>query len=183
MKNHLKNFLLFLGLMLISNSSLAHSPVWPGKQLSQVLPEATTFEKKQAVMTPAQVVWFENNLGESIRTEDRNPLFYVGVNQSQVVGTVIFIDALGVNGDIEMGMAINQNGEVMKVVLFEHSEGASLSQDLFLKQFEGKKAPHKFKVGADVVSPKGSEKSAQIIATAVRRGLLLGLATLRLGEK
>ncbi len=177
--------LLSIGFLLcVSGFCFAHSRTWPGKQLGEALPEAATFAQKQASLTTEQISWVEKNLGEALRTEDRTPSFYLGTSKDgAIVGTAIFIDAIGVNGKIEMGLAIDSAGQVMRVVLFEHSESSRLAANAFLKQFAGKKAAQKFKVGVDVTSPSGDEKSAQIVATAVRRGLLLAMAGLRLGGK
>ena len=171
-------------LLCASRPSLAHDRSWPGKRLGDTLPEANTFAQKQASLTAPQISWLEKNLGESIRAEDRTPRFYVGTaKDGAVAGTVLFLDATGLNGKIEIGLAIAPSGQVVRVVLFEHSERASLTSPTFLGQFAGKKAAHKFKVGVDVTSPSGDEKGAQILATAVRRGLLLAMAGLKLGGK
>ncbi len=167
-----------------SSTAFAHNRSWPGKRLEEMLPEAKTYSQKQGSLTPPQIAWVEKSLGEPIRAEDRNPLFYVGAaKDGAVVGTVVFIDASGLNGKIEMGLAIDPVGRVIRALLFEHSEGAYVASSAFLGQFRGKKASDKFKIGVDIKAPTEEKKGAQIVATAIRRGLLLAMAALRLGVK
>jgi len=181
----LKRFttILILGVIVgVSAAAYAHERGWPGKRLAQTLPEAETFALKETALTGAQVAWLEKNLGESVRTEDRRPRFYVGAAKGGApAGSVVFLDATGTNGKVEMGLAIAPSGEILRVILFEHSEPGALASKAFLRQFTGKKAADHFRVGHDVEAPPKHKKGAQILATTVRRGLLLAMAGLRLG--
>lgn len=162
----------------------AHQRSWPGKRLAEALPEAKKFTQKQVALTPSQIEWIEKNLGESIRTEDKSPTFYVGTGgNGRSIGIVFFLDATGANGKIEMGVAMSPQGNVLRVVLYEHSESSAVTSKDFLSQFKGKKAADKFQVGDDVTAPRGNEKVAQAIATATRRALLIAMAGLRLGAR
>lgn len=175
---------LFIAIMSTSSLALAHQRSWPGKRLSEALPEAKNFTQKQATLSASQVDSVQKTLGESIRTEDKTPSFYIGSGaDGRSIGVVLFVDAAGENGKIEIGVAINTTGSVIRIVIFESSEGSGATSQKFLSQFTGKKAADKFKVGDDVIVEKGSEKSAQGIATAVRRALLIAKAVLNLGGK
>jgi len=167
-----------IALQVTFSTANAHQRSWPGKRLADTFPEAKDFVQKQANLNSSQVQWIEKNLGESIRTEDKSPIFY-----SSAAGWVVFLDATGGNGKIEMGIAITPNGEVANVVLLESSESKDIDSKQFLSQFNGKKANDKFKVGGDVKAPKGLEDTAQSIATSVRRGLLLAMASFNIGTK
>lgn len=167
-----------------SQSADAHQRGWPGKRLAEAMPEAKQFSQKQMSLSSSQVGWVEKNLGGPIGTEDKTPAFYVGTDAGgRSIGVVFFLDTAGTNGKIEIGLAMKPDGSVVRVVLYEQSESASVASSGFLGQFAGKTAVDKLKVGADVTAPKGDEKIAQIIATATRRGLLLATAGLRLGVK
>ena len=72
-----------------------------------------------------------------------------------------------------MGVVVSGRGELMKVHLFENKEPETVSQQSFLKQFEGKKASDPFRAGTDIKAPEGRTKSAQAIASGARRGLLI----------
>lgn len=174
--------LLFVGLALPAGGR-AHDRTWPAKKLAAALPEATSFAQKQVQFTAAQLAWLEKNTGAPVRTEDRAPFFYVGTNaKGRSVGVVVLLDADGVNGKIEMGEAIDPDGKLLRVVLFEHGEGAAVEKRAFLDQFKGKPASDRFRVGEDLTAPESAARSAQIVADAARRGLLMGMAGLGLGK-
>lgn len=175
---------LLVALALVAGPASAHQRSWPGKRLAETFPEAQKFTLKQVVLTPDQVSWIEKNLGEAVRTEDRSPTFYVATGkEGRSAGVVLFLDAAGTNGKIELGLSVDPEGKVLRVVLFENAESSAVTSESFLSQFKGKKAADKLEVGEDVDAPSGNERGAQILATAVRRGLLLTMAGLRLGTK
>ena len=176
--------LMFVGLVVASRPAEAHQRTWPGQRLAATMPSAAKFTERQVVLTAAQLAWVEKALGEPVRADDRKPYFYVGVDASgRSLGVVVFLDATGENDKLELGVAIDRVGVVMAVVVFENSESGSVTTKAFLGQFVGKRAADKFKVGADVKEAKGAPIAAQAIASAVRRGLLLAMAALRLGAK
>ncbi len=182
----MKTLSLFLGIfgLLSASISQAHQQSWPGKRLAETSPQAKSFTKKQLTLSPAQTAWIEKNLGEAIRVEDKTPVFYSGNDESKKVVTyVLFLDAVGANGKVELGVAVSPGGAVLNTVLFEHSEGKGLEAGAFLSQFNGKTATDKFKVGADIKAPSGNEKAAQAIASSIRRGLLMAMAGLEIGQK
>ena len=176
-------FLLFLGTLFAHNAD-AHQRTWPGKRLAEMMPAANKFTERSVTLSSDQIAWVEKSLGESIRTEDKTPSFYVAVDGGgRSLGVVVFVDATGENGKIEIGVAIDVAGAVTSVALFEHSESGAVASKEFLGQFSGKKAADKFKVGDDVKAPSGGGKAAQAISTTTRRALLLAMAGLRLGTK
>ncbi|MFZ5471556.1 MAG: hypothetical protein ACOZIN_19190 [Myxococcota bacterium] len=162
----------------------AHQRSWPGKRLAEAMPEAKKFTQKQVVLGTAQIEWIEKTLGSRIGTEDKNPTFYIGTgSDGRTMGVVFFLDVAGENGEVEMGVAMTPAAAVQRVVLYEHSEPSSVASKEFLSKLEGKKAADPFRVGEDVKAPAGAEKSAQALATGVRRALLIAMAGLRLGTK
>lgn len=174
--------LLLLSTLLFGGVALAHDRSWPGQKLAATLPEATTYTQRQTTLTPAQVQWVEAALGEPIRTEDRTPALYIGTGKdTRSVGVVVFLDADGANGKIEMGEALDPTGKILRVVLFENGESPAVGKAEFLGQFTGKTANEAFKVGADLTAPTTGGAAAQTIATATRRGALLATAALQLG--
>lgn len=177
-------FLVFLGALFAPHTADAHQRTWPGKRLAEVMPSASKFTERVVTLGSDQIAWVEKSLGEGIRTEDKTPSFYVGVDsKGRSLGVVVFVDATGDNGKIELGVAIDPAGAVMKVAMFEHSESGAVSSKEYLGQFTSKKAGDKFKLGDDVKAPSGAVKAGQAIATATRRTLLLAMAALRLGTK
>ena len=178
------SILIFVTAAIAPHQASAHQRTWPGRRLAEMMPAANKFTERSVTLSAAQIAWTEKSVGESIRTEDKTPSFYVGVDaKGRSLGVVMFVDATGENGKIELGVAIDLAGAVAKVALFEHSESSAVASNDFLGQLAGKKAADKFKVGDDVKAPSGGGKAAQAIATATRRTLLLAMAGLRLGTK
>lgn len=169
---------------LAATSSTAHERSWPGKKLDKALPEAKSFVQKVSSLSPAQVAWVENALGEPIRNEDKSPVFYVGTGpDGRSVGIVVFIDASGANGKIEQGVVLDPSGRIVRVVLYEHSEGGGVEERAFLDQLAGKTAASKLKIGDDVQANDAIKRSGQAIASGAKRGALLAMASLGIGRK
>ena len=168
---------------LIISSAHAHQKSWPGKKLSATFPAGKNFVQKQVTLNAAQIKWVENGLGEKIRTEDSTPVFYATTSADAPASIwVVFLDATGANGKIEMGVAVSSAGKVINVAVLDSSESKDLQTLSFLKQFVGKVGTEKFKVGDDVRAPEGQSVAAQAIASTVRRGLLLAMAALNVGS-
>lgn len=170
--------------LILSDVTQAHQQSWPGKRLAEMNSQAKNFSKKQVTLNPTQITWIETNLKEPIKAEDKTPVFYIATDENKkTLGYIIFLDADGTNGKIELGMTSSPDGTILNTVLFEHSESKTLESRSFLSQFDGKRAADKFKVGVDVTVSQGNERPAQAIANSVRRGLLMAMAGLGLGGK
>ena len=160
-------------------SAPAHDLVWPGEKLKTLYPEAETFEQKNLYISDQQRAALEKKLKGSLPEEDLKPSVYFAIVRSgpdarpRKAAVLLFVDAHGENGKIEMGVAVSGKGELISVHVFENKEPAKLSSPDFLKQFEGKKASDTFQIGSDIQAPAGTERSAQAIASGARRGLLL----------
>ena len=171
-------FLIFLLLFPVCSTS-AHDLVWPGEKLKTLYPEAETFEQKNLYISDQQRAALEKKLGGSLPEEDLKPSVYFAIVKSgsevrpRKAAAILFVDALGEGGKIELGIVVSGKGELIRVHVFENKEPEKISRSDFLKQFEGKKASDKFQVGSDIKAPAGTERSAQAIASGARRGLLI----------
>jgi hypothetical protein len=172
-----RSLILLLSTLVFSQAAMAHERSWPGKRLAETWPEVKKFTQKQVSLGATQVQWIEKNLGQSIRAEDRTPIFYPGTaGDDAKMGVVLFLDASGSNGKVEIGLGISPDGKVAKVILFENSESKEINSTQFTSQFTGKNNSDKFKVGEDITPPKTGDAAAQAVASAVRRGLLVAAA-------
>ena len=166
-------------LLFFASVSFAHDLVWPGEKLKILFPQAESFEQKNLYVSDEQRTAIERALGSRLPEEDLKPSIYLAVVRSspeappRKAAAMMFIDAHGEGGKIEMGVVVSGKGEIMKVHIFENKESEKLLQPQFLKQFENKKSSDLFKVGADISAPAGREKSAQEIASGAKRGLLI----------
>ena len=158
---------------------LAHDLIWPGEKLKALFPKAQSFEQKNLYVSDEQKSVIEKTLGSRLPEEDLKPSIYFAVVKDRPetppkkTAAIIFIDAYGEGGKIEMGVVVNGKGELVKILLFESREPKRITHQAFSKQFGGKKASESFKVGADITAPRGAEKSAQSVASGARRGMLI----------
>lgn len=170
-------FTLFI--LCATDSSYAHDLVWPGDKLKVLFPAAESFEQKNLYVSDEQRAVIEKALSSRLPEEDLKPSIYFAIVKNgqdashRKAAVILFVDAIGERGKIEMGVVVSGKAELVKIHLFENGEPQVLAQPEFLKQFEGKKASESFKVGSDIAAPRGTEKSAQAIASGARRGLLI----------
>lgn len=163
----------------INSISRAHDLVWPGEKLKALFPQAESFEQKNLYVSDEQKANIEKTLGSRLQEEDMKPSIYLAVVRASAgapprkAAAMMFIDAHGDGGKIEMGVVVSGKGDLMKIHLFENRESDKLLQASFLKQFESKKASDPFKAGNDIKAPAGLEKPAQAIASGAKRGLLI----------
>jgi len=173
------SLMLLLLITLYPYASYGHDLAWPAEKLSALFPKAESFEQKNLFISDEQHKNIENALGNRLPEEDLQPSIYLAIVRSspdtppKKAAAIIFIDAYGKGGKIEMGIVVSGRGELMKVLIFENSEAQSIRQPAFLEQFSGKKAGEPFKTGKDISFPKLEEKSAQAIASGAKRGLLI----------
>lgn len=168
--------------MLSSTLILAHEAGWPGKRLAEVFPNAKNFKARQVTLNAEQIANIEKATGTKIGTEEKTPTFYIayGIDKEsksdklQTIGAVLFIDAVGERGNMEINVAISPKGTLYSVSLWKNKESKQLGSNEFLKQFNEKKKPDDlFQIGKDIVTVANSEKSSQAIATATKKGWIM----------
>lgn len=173
-------FLLSVVLALFSaTTGFSHDLVWPGEKLKTMFSQAELFEQKNLYVSDEQRAHIEKALGSTLPEEDLKPSIYLAVVRDtpgappRKASAMMFIDAYGEGGKIEIGVVVGGKGAIQKIYVFENKESEKVTSQTFLKQFAGKKASDAFKVGADITAPSGKEKPAQAIASGARRGMLI----------
>ena len=172
-------FFAMVFLLAYTAQSLAHDLVWPGEKLRVLFPQAESFEQKNLYVSDRQRANIEKVLGSRLPEEDMKPSIYLAVVRTgpgappRKAAAMMFVDAPGEGGKIELGVVVGGKGELMKVHVFENKESEKVTRQDFLKQFAGKKTTDPFKAGVDITAPPGKEKPAQAIASGVRRGMLI----------
>ena len=168
--------------ILSSTLILAHEAGWPGKRLAEVFPNAKNFKARQVTLNAEQIASIEKTTGAKIGTEEKTPTFYIayGIDKEsksdklQTIGAVLFIDAVGDHGNMEINVAISPKGTLYSVSLWKNKESKQLGNNEFLKQFNEKKKPDDlFQIGKDIVAVTNSEKSSQAIATTAKKGWIM----------
>lgn len=149
----------------------------PREKLMSILPNATNFIEKKAALTPEKVAPIEEELGASLRPEDLKPTFYIAVNENnKPIGLALLVAVKGPNGVISGGVGLDMVGKVVKVAIHKHSEAASLANDTFLKQFNGKGIEHEFIVGEDIEPIDGEQAASQAVALMPKKTLAISYA-------
>lgn len=179
MKRYVLLVVVFFFVAVIGSAAFGHDLIWPGEKLKALFPQAESFEQKNLYVSDEQHSSIEKALDVRLPEEDLKPSIYLAVVRSspdappRKAGAIMFIDAHGDGGKIEMGVVVSGKGELMKVLIFENKESPKLIDPSFLKQLEGKKASDPFKTGNDIKAPAGMDKAAQSIASGARRGLFI----------
>ena len=161
------------------SGTYAHDLVFPGDKLKILVPQAESFEQKNLYMSDNQRSGIDETLKDKLPEEDLKPSIYFAVVRKTVdarprkEAVIIFIDAYGDGGKIEIGVVVGRKGELRKIHIFENNESVTLSQQAFINQFGGKKASDVFMIGEDITSPPGEAISAQAISSGARRGVLI----------
>ena len=171
--------LLLVVLLFLASPLPAHEEGFPEKTLKSVFPQATGFTPRKKAFTAAQVKQIEEASGSKIQRND-NPLnFYVALGKSPdgsgVLGTVVFVDAQGPNGSMDLALGVKRDGTIEKVVVTENADDPALSAAAFLDQLKGKNATSPLGLGKDIRFT-GNPKAAEIFLSTVRRGLQMLVA-------
>ncbi|MYE89693.1 hypothetical protein F4X33_11930 [Candidatus Poribacteria bacterium] len=149
----------------------------PSEKLASIFPNAKTFVEKRAALTPEKVAPIEEELGASLRPEDLKPTFYIAVNENnKPIGLALLVAVKGPNGVISGGVGLDMAGKVVKVEIHKHSEAASLANDTFLKQFNGKGIEHEFIVGENIEPIDGEQAASQAVALMPKKTLAISYA-------
>ncbi|RJQ56811.1 MAG: hypothetical protein C4526_00885 [Nitrospiraceae bacterium] len=171
--------LIFLIIIIDASVSCAHDLVWPGEKLKALFPAAESFEQKNLYVSDEQRKNIENALGSKLPEEDLQPSIYLAIIRNspdappRKAAAIMFIDAYGKGGKIEMGVVASGKGVLENILIFENNETESIRQSSFLEQFKGKRADDPFITGEDISYPALEGKSAQAIASGAKRGLLI----------
>jgi hypothetical protein len=155
------------------------------RYLLELFPEATNFMKRRDAYTPKQVEQIEAYLGFKLYPEDKNPEFYIAIDESggkrRLLGVAIFIDprvqsrALEGVVRIEVGIGVDPAGKIHRVRLYDYRGHRALTEARFLDQLRGMTLEDDFSVGADRrIKPVAEEpEESQLVANAAREALYL----------
>lgn len=171
--------LIIVILLSFAVSVFAHDLIFPGDKLKTLYPQAESFEQKNLYVSDEQRSRIEKLLGDRLPEEDLKPSVYFAIvrdtpgSPPRKRAVIMFVDAYGEGGKIEIGVVVNGKGDLSRIHIFENKESGRVTQQSFVRQFEGKKPSEPFRVRADITAPAGNEKASQAIASGARRGLLI----------
>jgi Na+-translocating ferredoxin:NAD+ oxidoreductase RnfG subunit len=160
-------------LLMFADNSFAHQKVWPGRQLKETFPQATRFTSQQASISNAQAERIERTLNARLSSEDRRPTFYPAYEGDKKIGMVIFVDETGQNGIMDIGVALNNAGEIVSVKILKHRENNAITKESFLRQFIGKTTGDILKIEDEIIPQQNAVQASKAVIRAVKKSLLL----------
>lgn len=154
--------------------------------LGELFEGADRFLAKKHQFTDTQVERIEATLGFELYPEDREPTFYVAVDEDhgrkKFLGVAMFIDPRvepkvleGRPLRLEVGIAVDPQGKVAAVRVFDYRGDLTLTKPKFLSQFHGMKLGDEFTMddNEELTPVDGQEQESQLIANAVHEALYL----------
>ena len=132
--------------------------------------DATPHEKK---LTADQLKYVEEQSGSKVQSND-NPFVYWAVfdENHRQLGTLVFVDADGRKGGVELAIGVRSDGTLANVLVQENNEDLPLSSHQFLDQLQGKSIESPLKIVEDI-RYVGNPQSGQAMLNGVRRGMYL----------
>ena len=177
----------------------AHLATWGSwditqKNLTVLFPRATTWLRKKHAFSESEVETIEKALGFSLYPEDRNPEFYIAIDDSggkkKLLGVAIFIDprveARVEGGEVirlEVGVGVDKAGRVARVALYDYKGNPAMAEAAFLSQLQGRDLRNSFVVAAaggpdgagraKIKPVSGEKQESQLVANAAFEALYL----------
>lgn len=159
----------FIAFLLINNTAEARELVSVKDFLSQQLANSAKMTKESFSLTEENKKELKGIVPES---EDLSYTFYFGKNTDGAIATACTIlSQNGKEGPMSLGVCFEPKGLVKLVIILSHEEdhGKKITEESFLKQFNGKKVSDAFVVGKDVDGISGATWSSRSVAEALRR--------------
>ena len=172
MRNSLLRLAVPLTALLLISSAHAETMSTPKDALKQLLGGAAKIFKSDVAATPDEV----KQLKDGWAVQDASASFYLGKTADGAVQSVaIIITDQGKEGPITAAVGLNPKGAITNIVLLDFSEsrGKPASEPPFLKQFTGKDASNRFKLGTDIDGVSGATYTSSAMASIARRATAL----------
>jgi Na+-translocating ferredoxin:NAD+ oxidoreductase RnfG subunit len=158
--------------LLLAPSVRAETLSTPKDALKQLLGGAAKIFKSDVAATPEDV----KALKEGWAVQDAAATFYLGkAADGTTQSAAIILTDQGKEGPITAAVGLNPKGAITNIVLLDFSEsrGKPASEPPFLKQFSGKDASNRFKLGTDIDGVSGATYTSTAMASIARRATAL----------
>jgi Na+-translocating ferredoxin:NAD+ oxidoreductase RnfG subunit len=165
--------------VLVSAFALLLAPAVHGEALStpkdalkQLLGGAAKVFKTDATATPDEA----KQLKDGWAVQDASATFYLGKSADGATqSAAVIVTDQGKEGPITAAVGLNAQGAITNIVLIDFSEsrGKPASAPAFLKQFSGKDASNRFKLGTDIDGVSGATYTSAAMASIARRATAL----------
>ncbi len=165
-----------------SISASATQYATPEEAAKRCFPEATAFKESTAQLTPDEMRAVAAVAGLPARSASWRVMQALSVTNTgeQLLGVVVFDGVVGKYELIDYAVGIAVDGKVrhVEILNYRESHGYEVRLPAWRKQFVGKGADAKLRVGEDIANISGATLSTTNITDGVRR-IVAVVATLR----
>lgn len=172
----MRHFILLLTLMgFLAAPALAHEGHdhgLPNSVLKKIFPKAKKFVFKKLKLEGATLKAVETKLGKKLEGKDLTSQAYVAMAGKETLGVVWATPVTLGKKEANVVVGVDPGGKVVGVTIPDCPIEALGSAD-YLRQYAGKKADAKFKVGVDIAAAAKQEGPSQTVADAVRRAVVV----------
>lgn len=100
---------------------------------------------------------------------------YYGIKDGRLQGVAVIDDAPGQHLPITFGMQVSPSGQLqrLEVMAYREARGGEVRSPRFRRQFEGRSAADKLRLGHEIDAISGATISSGALTTGVRRNLAL----------
>jgi Na+-translocating ferredoxin:NAD+ oxidoreductase RnfG subunit len=144
----------------------------PKDALKQLLGGAAKTTKVTVTATPEEA----KQLNDGWDVHDSSASFYLGKGADGATqSAAIIVTEQGKEAPITAAVGLNAKGAITDLILLEFSEdhGKPAREATFLRQFKGKDASTRFKLGKDIDGVSGATYTSTTMATIARRATAL----------
>ena len=172
------------GAAIVASSIIASATQYatPEEAAKRCFPEATAFKESTAQLTPDEMRAVAAAAGLPARSASWRVMQALSVTNTgeQLLGVVVFDGVIGKYELIDYAVGIAVDGKLRQVEIlnYRESHGYEVRLPAWRKQFVGKGADAKLRVGEDIANISGATLSTTNITDGVRR-IVAVVATLR----
>lgn len=172
MRTPLALLLSFLFLFAPALAHEGHDHGVPNSVLKKVFPKAKKFVFKNLQLEGATLKAVEAKLGKKLEGKDLTSQAYVAMFGKETLGVAWATPQTLGKEQANVVVGVDKTGKIVGVTI-QDSPIDALVSDTYLRQYAGKKADAKFKVGKDVTAAPKQEAASQQLADAVRRAVIV----------
>jgi len=156
----------------------------PKKNLQKLFTNASQFKAVEGIILEEKKSQLEKKIGLSLNEDEQVPTFFEAYAKSgEKLGVGLLFASMEHHKHTFGGVALDNDGKIIQVVIFKQQEKKGLKLDIFLKQFQGKTPANQFVVGKDVASIPNFPIFSQKISDFVKKSVWIIQEFYLSGEK
>jgi len=141
----------------------------PEQAQAEAFPDAQAFDSREVALSPEQVQRIEKRLGEQLRRSKWT--LRIARRGGAALGIVVIDDVIGKFEKITYAVAIGNDEAIrnVEVLSYRESHGQEVRLPAWRRQFVGKTAASRLRVGDDIANISGATLSCNHVTTGVRQ--------------